>query len=146
VNFGNAKVIPTVVRIESYDAELIRDLYARTGVKIDRPNRAFFQDSRNILLVCMLGEEPAGYLYAYILPAVEDERPRCHIYSLDVFEEYRRRGLGIRLIEAVKAIAVQHKCRKVFCVTNKSNVAAVGLLAKANAVTEHDDDVVFVFR
>ena len=68
------------------------------------------------------------------------------LYSIDVFEAFRRQGVATLLVSRLKLLAAKHNCVEMFVPTSKSNTAAVGLYRKTGGVTEADDDVSFIYR
>jgi GNAT superfamily N-acetyltransferase len=135
-----------IKRIREFDEKLIAQLFLQIGVKNIVPNRLFFKDEKNILLVAYDRSQPCGFLYAYLLDDIRRDRGKLFLYSIDVFESHRNEGVGTQLIGALKQVAEEHSCNEIFVITNKNNVAAVKLYEKTGGSAEHDDDVVFVYQ
>jgi len=136
----------TISRIEELKTELIKDLCIKAEMKIDKINGKFFNDEKNIFLVAFDEKSPCGFLYGYLLECFQTERPYMFLYSIDVFDGYKRRGVGEKLIEKLKDIAVKYKCSEIFVLTNDSNDAAKGLYEKIGAIRENMDDVMYVYN
>lgn len=58
-----------------------------------------------IALVTMVEGKMAGGLVAYVLDNFEQQRSEVYIYDLAVREEFRRRGIAMRLILELRKIA-----------------------------------------
>ncbi len=134
-----------VERMRELDGKLISHLFQAAGMAFIAANGTFFQDEDNILLVAREGGQPAGFLYAYVLEAPHDLRPKMFLYSIDVFPEFQRRGVGTALIEELKRLASDRNCSEIFVLTNASNLAANRLYQKTGGIRENPDDVMYVY-
>jgi ribosomal protein S18 acetylase RimI-like enzyme len=135
-----------IKRISEYDKDLIALLFTKAGEgqNLD-PSPGFFNDPGNILLAAYTGGIPSGFLYAYVLTGLKTPYPKILLYSIDVFKEYQRRGVGRQLITELKKLALAKRCSEIFVITNKSNEAAMQLYARTGGIMESGDDVVFVY-
>ncbi len=135
----------TIRSIRKVQKKALRELFERTGETDIEPNPDFFADTRNIFLVAYADGLLSGFLWAYVLERPHSLRPKMLLYSIDIFEDFRRRGVATRLIERLKVLAVKNNCCEMFVPTRKSNTAAAGLYRKTGGKTEADDDVTFVY-
>jgi ribosomal protein S18 acetylase RimI-like enzyme len=103
----------------------LRKLFERAGVTGFEPNPGFFADTKNILLVSYTEGLLSGFLWAYVLENPHSLRPRLLLYSIDVFDEFRRRGVATLLITKLRLLAIKHNCSRICVPTRKSNAAAV---------------------
>ncbi len=133
-------------RMTTEQTSSLRELFERAGDTDFETNPDFFADRKNILLVSYTKGLLSGFLRAYVLERPGSLRPKMLLYSIDVFEEFRRRGVATLLISRLKLLAAKHNCTEMFVPTSKSNTAAVGLYRKTGGVIEADDDVVFIYR
>jgi ribosomal protein S18 acetylase RimI-like enzyme len=135
-----------IKRISGYDKDLVALLFTKAGEgqNLD-PSPGFFTDPNNILLAAYTGGTPSGFLYAYVLTGLKTPYPKILLYSIDVFKEYQRRGVGRLLITELKELARTKRCSEIFVITNRSNEAAMQLYARTGGVMESGDDVVFVY-
>lgn len=131
--------------IKAYDEHLIRTLFAHIKLDFITPNRNFFNSERNILLVAFASNKPVGFLYAYLLEDLKSNRSSIFLYSIDVFEGFRQKGIGTMLIEYLKDCARIRHCRKVFVLTENINLPAMQLYEKTGGVRQSPDDVLFVY-
>jgi ribosomal protein S18 acetylase RimI-like enzyme len=134
-----------IVRMKQLDHGILDYLLRKAGVPDPKPNAGFFKDPKNILLIAYTNEKLSGFLWAHILDSPHSANPKLLLYSIDVFEPFRRRGIATRLIQYLKEIARTCKCRGMFVPTSKSNLAAVALCQTTGGTTQNDDDVTFIY-
>jgi aminoglycoside 3-N-acetyltransferase I len=135
-----------IKRIVSFDGSLISTLFSKLDVpQMALPNNKFFESNINILLVGFVNSKPVGFLYAYLLEDLKSSQPSIILYSIDVFKNYRRKGIATQLIDKLKSISLSHNCRKIFVVTEAQNSPAINLYRKTGS-EEIEDDVVLVFN
>ena len=132
-----------IVRMKQLDHDVLDYLLRKAGEQEPKPNAGFFKDPKNVLLVSYTDEQLSGFLWAHILDSPHSPNPKLLLYSIDVLEPFRRRGIATRLIQYLKEIARTYKCRGMFVPTSKSNLAAVALYQTTGGIAENDDDVVF---
>jgi len=135
-----------IKRVKDYDKELVTLLFVNAGE--DRnldPETGFFCYPNNILLVAYTNGIPSGFLYAYILSGLKTPYPKMFLYSIDVFRDYRRRGIASQLITQLKTLANLNDCSEIFVMTNKSNEPAMNLYTKTGGRLENNDDALFVY-
>jgi len=135
----------TVRRVCQGDEKLVTTLFAQAEMDVDFFNAAFFADQDNILLLASCNNQPCGFLYAYLLAPIHRFQPQMFLYSIDVFPEYRKQGIGSALIEALKELALDMKCEEIFVFTNQNNGPAMALYEHTGGVRVNDDDVMFIY-
>ncbi len=84
--------------------------------------------------------EPVGFVYGYVLRRFE--HTDVLIYSVDVAEAYRRRGVGRAMMERLHALKDQRGWAGMWVLTNRSNPAAMRLYESAGGIIPLPDDVV----
>ena len=109
-------------------------------------NEDFLSNESNYLLAAYADGEFAGFLYAYELARLERSEPMMFLYSIDVLSEYRRKGVGKKLVEALRAVCAERGFMKMFVITGESNEAAVNLYESVGGNRRADDDAVFVWE
>jgi ribosomal protein S18 acetylase RimI-like enzyme len=102
----------------------------------------FLSNSQNILLSAELDNSPVGQVIAYILECWDKDELMLFLYSIDVAENYQRKGIGTALIAAVRKLGREQGCCETFVFTNKSNPAAMGLYQSTGGKKSNPDDVV----
>ncbi|MCM1988886.1 GNAT family N-acetyltransferase [Oceanirhabdus seepicola] len=132
-------------RVRKGEERLIKELFEKAGDKFFKVNEEFFYSDKNILLVADNGTTTCGFLYAYILEKLNDEKADMYLHSIDVFQEFKKKGIGMALIEELKNVAASNGCSEIFLITNNSNTAAMRLYEKSGGIRENNDDVMFDF-
>ncbi len=135
----------TIGRVAEFDPELIADLFRQAGESNTEPNQEFFAGDDNVLLVAYTDGKPSGFAYAYVLRRPHELAGKMLLYSIDVFDPFRRRGIGTRLVSELKRLATVRGCRQMWVPTNRGNVAAVGLYGKTGGKADNGDDVSFIY-
>jgi len=117
------------------------------SIKSDKEKvHSFLSDSKNYLLVYMVGEEVAGYAYGYELQRFDGKNSMMYIHAIEVIPEYRKQGIGTRIINEIADICRKNGFIKMFLITFKSNIPAVSLYESTNGKAKHDDYVVFDYE
>lgn len=101
---------------------------------------AFLADPSLVNVVALAAGEPVGFVYGYVLKRFE--AVSFFIYSVDVEESHRRRGVARAMIEALKREGRTGRWDEMFVFTNAGNAAAMRLYASAGGVRPPPDDVV----
>lgn len=88
----------------------------------------FLKSSGFVSLVAEVDGFPAGF----IIGAVEQYKNKIfgHIYSLDVSQEYRRKGVASRLLDKLERIFVRNKAEVCYLEVRVDNAAATELYKK----------------
>jgi ribosomal protein S18 acetylase RimI-like enzyme len=89
---------------------------------------------------------PAGFALGYVLERTDALRRMVLLYEVDVAEAYRRRGVGRRLVEEVKAIARACGAGKIWCVAEAGNRAARALYTSTGSEVADGDFALFTWR
>lgn len=61
-------------------------------------NEKFFGNDTNIMYVAVENRKVIGSMYGYELERYDIRKKQLFIYSIDVLENYRRKGIGKKLI------------------------------------------------
>lgn len=134
-----------VSRITKFEGNTIKQLFEKADESHTEPNPEFFEDEKNIMLVSRTDGALSGFLWAYILDSPNRPFPKMFLYSIDVFEPFKRRGIATLLIQHLKEIAQVHNCYKMFVPTSKNNLPAVALYQRTGGIALTDDDVGFTY-
>jgi ribosomal protein S18 acetylase RimI-like enzyme len=102
----------------------------------------FLSNSHNILISAELDGALVGQVIGYILDRWDIGLPMLFLYSIDVAENCRRRGIGTALIAAIREIGRAEGCTEGFVLTNESNFAAMQLYQSTGGKISTPDDVV----
>lgn len=69
------------------------------------PRVALLGDDRTVFVAAFDGDRPVGFAFGYVLPRRHGEEAILFVYEVDVDESFRRRGIGRRLLEQLRAEA-----------------------------------------
>ena len=124
------------------DEELLIAAVALTDEGLLSPERAseHLADKDLVTVVAVDRGKVAGFIYGHILRRFE--AVSFFIYSVDVAETHRRRGIAKAIMAALSAQTAKGRWDEMFVLTNRSNGAAMALYASAGGVTPEPDDVV----
>jgi ribosomal protein S18 acetylase RimI-like enzyme len=106
---------------------------------------AFLANPANYLIVAEVGASHAGFTLAYRLDRLDRVTPQLFIYELDVAPEYRRQGIGTRLLAFVRDLVAAEHLMEAFVVADESNEPAVGLYRRSGARREAGAAAIFVY-
>lgn len=134
-----------VHRINSLDSEACKTILNRTN-KISINNSVFFDDDKNILLVASIGNELAGVVRAYLLFYPDKIKPAMFLYSIDVFPEFQRKGIGTMLINELKKISNNAGCSEIFVITGESNLRAQAFYNATGGIREEEKSQLFIYK
>lgn len=88
----------------------------------------FVKDPEFITLAAILENKIVGFIVASI-ETFKSERVG-HIYSINVEPEYRRRGIGSRLLESMEENLRKRGAKACYLEARKDNIAAINLYLK----------------
>jgi ribosomal protein S18 acetylase RimI-like enzyme len=128
--------------------DAIRRLKAPDGypTPTDTYLEAFLSRPENVFIVAVDDTVPVGYIVAYLLDRIDRDQRMMFFYEIGVAESYRRRGIGRRLINTLKAVCREEDAMKMWVPTGRSNIAATGLYAATGGTPVPDgDDVTYAY-
>jgi ribosomal protein S18 acetylase RimI-like enzyme len=107
---------------------------------------AFLSDPANVLIVAEQEGIPVGFVLGYRLMRCDGDDPMMLLYEIEVCAQYRRAGVGRRLVEAL-----QDRCRdectsKMWVLTNRANTAAVRLYESTGGVRAERGAALFEYH
>lgn len=105
------------------------------GAVVARHARDFLLDPRHHLAVALDGDTVVGMASAvhHVHP---DKPPQLWINEVGVADAHQRRGIGLRLVEALVAHGRRLGCTEAWVLADESNDAARRLYEKAGGVAE----------
>jgi ribosomal protein S18 acetylase RimI-like enzyme len=108
--------------------------------------RSFLAKDTNFLIVASDYGEPAGFLIAYLLDRADRIQKMVLLYEIGVAEDYRRQGIGRKMIQVLKEQCGSHDLMKMWVHTNRSNQAAMALYLSTGGVPDNSfDEVSFLY-
>lgn len=139
-------VLPRVFRATAKDFDLARaaigELHQRAPVD-EQALAAFLANAACYLIVSVIADKVVGSLNGYRLLRPGTREPQFLLYEVDVKEEWRRRGLGVALVNAFAAEARASGACEVWVLTNGSNQPAMALYERCGFARRNPDDVMF---
>lgn len=134
-----------IKRLTQGDEESAREIVSRF-LPDGQLNDEFLANQTNYLLAAYVDNSLAGFLYAYELDRLEQDKPMMFLYSIDVLPEYRRQGIGKRLIVELKRICAERSVSKMFVLTDEENTAAMRLYQSTKGKRVLSDNALFVYE
>lgn len=86
------------------------------------------ETSNAVSLVALLDNAIAGFIVGLINSHEKEINGR--VYTLDVAVKYRRKGVGLRLLDEIERVFVENGARTCYLEVRKDNVAALELYRK----------------
>ena len=102
------------------------------------------QNPAFICLAAIYNSEVVGGLTAYELPMYDADRSEIFIYDIGVKPEYQRKGIGKKLLEAIKQYASDNGIKQLFVDANEEDKHALDFYRSMN--TKEENVVQFTFR
>lgn len=136
-----------IKRLTVEDLTLIRDIMLNhfNGKIINDKTLEYFRNENNYLLGFIEDNKVVGILLAYILERCDGRNNMVYVHEVNVLKEYRKRGIGKKLINELKKVCEEKEYMKIFLITNNSNSPAVALYESTGGKLIGDDDVVYEF-
>lgn len=107
---------------------------------------AYLADPCCILLAGDVDGEPAGQVLGYILKRWDSKPPMLFLFSIDVVEVHRRKGVARSLMEQFLRIGQEAGCGSSFVLTNESNTPAMQMYKALGGSRANPDDVMFKWQ
>ena len=101
---------------------------------------AHLADEALVNVIAVEDGQVVGFIYGHVLWRFE--AVSFFIYSVDVAQTHRRRGIGKAMMAALSAQIAKGRWDEMFVLTNRSNAAAMALYASAGGIVPEPDDVV----
>jgi ribosomal protein S18 acetylase RimI-like enzyme len=107
---------------------------------------SYLMDPNCILVVAEVNGEPIGQIMGYILKRWDSKNNSLFLYSIDVVESHRRKGVARGLIQEFRHIGESAGCAGSFVFTNESNIPAMQLYQTMDGKRTNSDDVMFEWK
>lgn len=131
---------------EKQDIELMKYFVDDENTKYDAVFlEEFLQEKNAFAYVAKDKDGIAGFAYGYVL-VKPDGRRDFYLHAIDIMESYQKQGYGTGLMKYIYTHSKNIGCRKLFLITNKSNVSACRCYEKAGGVSTAVDDIVYVYK
>jgi ribosomal protein S18 acetylase RimI-like enzyme len=103
----------------------------------------YLADPLCILLVAEVDGEPVGQIVGHVLKRWDSKSPMLFLYSVDVVESHRRKGIARGMIQEFLRIGREAGCGSSFVFTNESNGPAMEMYQSLGGIRTNPDDVMF---
>ncbi len=131
--------------LEKEDLELMLDFIddENTNYKTEELEN-FINNKSNLGFIAKDNNKIIGFSFGYILTHPDGESV-FYFDAIDVMRDYQGKGIGTELMTYTKNYVKNIGCSEMFLVTNRSNISACKCYEKSGAVSEAEDDVVYVY-
>ena len=132
--------------LEEKDIDLMKSFVDDENTKYEKENLIrFVKDKNSYGFIAKLENKILGFAYGYTLQR-PDGKKDFYLHAIDIMAEYQGNGYGTGLMNYIKEYIKTIDCKKMFLITNKSNVSACKCYEKAGGINNADDDIVFVYK
>jgi len=132
--------------LENEDIDLMQYFVDDENTKYEKEDLIRFVNDKNSYgFIAKLDNKILGFAYGYTLQR-PDGKKDFYLHAIDIMAEYQGNGYGTGLMNYIKEYIKTIDCRKMFLITNRSNVSACKCYEKAGGVTNADDEIVYTYK
>ena len=132
--------------LEKQDIELMKYFVDDENTKYDEILLSTFLAEKNAFgYVAKEEGNIIGFAYGYVLVRPDGIKD-FYLHAIDIMEEYQGHGYGTKLVKYIDSHSKSIGCRKMFLITNKSNISACRCYEKAGGITTADDEIVYSYK
>ena len=132
--------------LEKSDLELMLDFVDDENTKYNVDElKNFINNESNYGFIAKLDNKIIGFAYGYILLR-PDGKKDFYLHAIDIMKEYQGQGYGTEFMNYIKEKIKEIGCRKMFLITNRSNISACKCYEKAGGINNADDEIVYVYK
>lgn len=126
--------------------DLMRNFVDDENTKYEKENLIDFINDKNTYGFIARDENKiVGFAYGYTLLR-PDGKQDFYLHAIDIMVDFQGNGYGTELMNYIKGYVKEIGCRKMFLITNKSNISACKCYEKAGGVNNADDEIVYVYK
>ncbi len=118
----------------------------RSGFVCEDNARAFLSSPTNWMFACIEDGRIIGFVYGYELSRLDDVGNMLYIHEIGVLPEFRRQGVGKRLLNNIRALCRLSGICCFFLYTEQSNQSACSFFESVGGEPARDDDVAYYFN
>jgi GNAT superfamily N-acetyltransferase len=107
--------------------------------------QTWLKEHDHVLLAALDRGRPVGFALGYLLDRVDGHARMLFFYEIEVLKTYRRRGIGMKLVEAMKDIARIHRVAKMWVQTDPNNAGARALYEQAGGTRSDSLDEIYTW-
>lgn len=120
---------------------------------VDDQNTQYTEDALNAFLddptacgfVAKEDDTIVGFAYGYVLRK-PDGKKDFYLHAIDILAKDQKQGYGTELMKYINAQIKKLGCRKMFLITNKSNLSACRCYEKSRGISKASDEIVYVYQ
>ena len=132
--------------LDKEDIELMEQFVDDENTKYDKEKLMGFLNENNSYGFIVKNENKiVGFAYGYVLLRPDGSQD-FYLHAIDIISEFQGKGYGTKLMNFIKKYIKEIKCRKMFLITNKSNISACKCYEKAGGVNNSDDEIVYIYK
>ena len=132
--------------LEVKDIDLMQSFIDDENTKYEKENLINFINDKNAYGFITRDENKiVGFAYGYTLLR-PDGKQDFYLHAIDIMVDFQGHGYGTGLMNYIKGYVKEISCRKMFLITNKSNISACKCYEKAGGVNNADDEIVYVYK
>lgn len=132
--------------LEEKDIDLMQNFVDDENTKYEKENLINFMNDKNVYGFIARDENKiVGFAYGYTLLR-PDGKQDFYLHAIDIMADFQGNGYGTELMNYIKGHVKEISCRKMFLITNKSNISACKCYEKAGGVNNADDEIVYVYK
>ena len=130
---------------EENDIDLIQFFTDDSNTKYQKENLIkFLNDDNSYGFIVRNEKQIIGFAYGYILIR-PDGKQDFYLHAIDIMDGFQGKGYGTELMKFIKEYIKKIGCRKMFLITNKSNISACKCYEKAGGINKANYDIVYVY-
>ena len=130
---------------EENDIDLIQCFTDDSNTKYQKENLIkFLNDDNSYGFIVRNEKQIIGFAYGYKLYR-PDGKQDFYLHAIDIMDGFQGKGYGTELMKFIKEYIKEIGCRKMFLITNKSNISACKCYEKAGGINKANDDIVYVY-
>ena len=132
--------------LEQQDIELMKYFVDDENTKYVEVLLNTFLEAKNTFgYVAKEDNNIVGFAYGYVLIRPDGLRD-FYLHAIDIMEKYQKHGYGTELMKFINTHSKSIGCRKLFLITNKSNVSACRCYERAGGISTSNDDIVYAYK
>lgn len=132
--------------LDKENLDLMENFIDDENTKYEKKNLIKFLNEKNTIgFIAKDKRKIISFAYGYILLR-PDGKMDFYLHAIDVMKEYQKNGYGTKMMNFIKEYIKNLGCRKMFLITNKSNISACKCYEKAGGINNTNDEIVYVYK
>jgi len=106
----------------------------------------FLANPDNVLFLAFWEDKVVGFLTGYRLQRIDKRKAEVLLYEIAVHEAFQKKGIGSKLMKAVKLWAKEVSADEVWVLTYSSNLAAMAMYTSAGGEEDPPGTRMFTYK